>query len=101
MADDNNNGRKTRSLGIVPVTKLAAIKEFKQYLEASAKFAEAKTHSHIAKTKVKELLKKKIPALKDVPNFEFYTLPGGKEINVVEKLANETRRSRNSELEWE
>src|ERR1700749_2754592 len=73
--DDNNNksSQKTRQLGRIPTDKLAKLAEYKAYEAASRQFAAAKVESSKTKTKLKELLRKKIPSLREVElaNLEF------------------------------
>jgi len=103
MADDESPGRKTRSLGTLPVSKLQSQKEFKnlwnQYSESAAKFAEAKIASSTNKQKVKDMLKKHVPSLKSVEQIDFIVQPGGRDISIFEVLKTSTRKKA-SELDF-
>jgi hypothetical protein len=106
MADDNENtGRKTRSLGTLPVQKLESQKEFKSiwnaYVASAHNFAEAKATSSANKQRVKDLLKKKIPSLKSAEQIDFIVQPGGKDISIFEVLSKGPRKSRATELDFE
>jgi hypothetical protein len=106
MADDENNttGRKTRSLGTLPVQKLESKKEFKtvwsNYVASAKAFAEAKNTSSTNKQKVKDLLKK-IPSLKNVEQIDFIIQPGGHDIAIFEVVSKGPRKSRATEIDFE
>jgi hypothetical protein len=99
--DDEKSGQRTRQLGKLSVDKLVKMPEFKAYDAASKQFALAKAESSKTKTKLKEVLRKKIPILREVElsNLDFTVVNG--QINFVEQLQTPRKRRATSELEFE
>jgi hypothetical protein len=106
MADDNednggssNNNQRSRSLGQIPITKLAKMAEFRNYQSCSADFSKAKQASAEAKEKMRNALRKGSPQLKDVEHLEFTVSHDGQSLNVFEKLRRNATRRRSAENE--
>jgi hypothetical protein len=87
---------KTRTVGIIPVTKVKTQDAWKAYHAAATAFAEAKDKASAAKTAMKESFKRTIPALRDIGDFDF-TVQGDK-ITVFENLAKTSTRARARDL---
>jgi hypothetical protein len=71
---------KRTSLGVIPVTKVAKLPEFKQWQSASEKFSAAKSESQQAKERMRAALKKRVPQLASIDNLDFLLI--GEEISV-------------------
>ena len=92
---------KTHRLGIISVDKFAKLPEWKAYAAASADFAKAKAVSSVAKQKMKEALRKHSRASKTCRILEFYVMPSGREIAVIEQLKVSKQREGVTEMEFE
>jgi hypothetical protein len=92
---------KTHRLGIISIDKFAKLPEWKAYAAATADFAKAKAASSAAKPKMKDALRKHSPTLKEVQNLEFYVMPSGREIAVIEQLKVSKQREGVTELEFD
>ncbi len=99
MADEDN--KRMKSIGVIPISKLTSLKEFKTWTEASARYTEAKDASKNAKAKMREALKKHSPSLKNVENVDFLMAADGKSLNVYQINRSPITRKRNvDELEF-
>ena len=101
MADDteDNKTRKT-SIGVIPVSKMAKDKEWKQYVEASHAFSAAKTRASETKEAVKAVLRKKSAALSNMAVLDFQQKGDVIQVFEVFKIGG-SRRSRRNEIELE
>jgi hypothetical protein len=99
MADDteDNKTRKT-SVGVIPVSKMAKDKEWKQYVEASKQFSEAKSKASETKEAVKGVLRKKSAALSNMAVLDFQQKGDVIQVFEVFKIGG-SRRSRRNEIE--
>jgi hypothetical protein len=102
MAEDEPNGKNTKSFGTVPRSKLSGLtgqgqKDWKSYLESVERAADAKTACSEAKRKVKDLIKQHVFSLKN-EDIDFILMPN-RDIFVYKRIQNGTRRFRNK-LEW-
>jgi hypothetical protein len=102
MADDFDSPKR-KTLGSIPVSKLASTKQFKEawkiYDECSERFAKAKSESSEAKSRLKSLMQKYIPSLKSAENLDFIVV--GDTVSVFEIQKSPRRKTRTSELEIE
>ena len=99
MADEGN--KRMKSIGVIPISKLTSLKEFKAWQEASEKFSAAKEASKVAKAKLRDVLKRHSSALKNVENVDFLMASNGKDLNIYQINRSPTTRKRNvDELEF-
>jgi predicted DNA-binding protein (UPF0278 family) len=87
-----------KSIGILSVSKVAKMPEFKQWQKDSEAFSAAKTASSESKEKLRQALRRKIPQLKDVENIDVLLV--GEELTVYQVSKDTATRKRNvTELE--
>ena len=93
MSEDDS--RKT--LGVIPISKLQNFKEFKAWQSASENFSKAKQASATAKNQMRELIRKRVPLLKDEEDIEFLMSASGTDITVFRSNKKTASRSRKVE----
>ena len=98
MADETDTKTRKTSVGVIPVSRLAKDKEWRQYVEASHAFSAAKTRASETKEAVKTILKKKSAALSNM-SIDFQQKGDVVQVFQVFRSDGSSRRSRRNEIE--
>jgi hypothetical protein len=99
--DFTSTGKTTRkTIGSIPVSKLAKSPEFRSYMECSKAFSAAKAKSLEAKEAVRELLRKKSTTLRDLEGALEFSVSGDS-LQIFEIKGQKGRRGRGAAREIE
>ena len=81
---DENDTVSRKTIGTLNIDKLAKVKEFQNWHQASQAFAAAKQNSQHAKDKLRDYLRRKGAGLRDVENLDFIMNQDQKSLTIFE-----------------
>ena len=81
---DENDTVSRKTIGVLNVDKLAKVKEYQNWHQASQAFATAKANSQAAKEKLRDYLRKKGTGLRDIENLDFIMNQDQKSLTIFE-----------------